>query len=200
MKNLLTFFLQGLLYLTPTVVTVYVIFFAVSKTDKLLGDLSIFSEITFPGLGLILIVALITLSGYLLPKLFTTQMAKMMKIFINRVPGVRTIYNSASDLMKALVGKERKFSTPVIVCLDEAGVMHRLGFITANDLSRLNIEGMIGVYLPNSYGLLGDLVIVPKSKIKKLDANPADVTKFIVSGGVTSIDEAEKKRKTDEQR
>lgn len=198
MKNIISCFVQGLLYLVPLVVTAYVVYIAVSYTDSLISGIGL-DSIAFPGLGLIVIVCLITGVGYFVPMLLTTSTSNLVKHLINKIPLVRVIYSSAQDLMKALVGKERKFSTPVLVSLDNDEVMHRLGFITSADLSRLDIEGMIAVYLPNSYGLLGDLVIVPKSKIKKLDVNSADVMKFIVSGGVTSIEEAEKKRTANEQ-
>ena len=56
---------------------------------------------------------------------------------------------------------------------------------------------MIAVMLPNSYGVLGDLVIVPRSKVKPINANSADVMKFIVSGGVASVDGSDDKQQDD---
>jgi uncharacterized membrane protein len=91
------------------------------------------------------------------------------------------------DLLSAFVGKERKFDKPVLVSLDSEGVLKRLGFITSEDLTDLGIVNKIAVYLPSSYGVLGELYIVPTDKIEIIDANSADVMKFIVSGGVTKV-------------
>ena len=97
------------------------------------------------------------------------------------------IYSSVKDLLSAFVGKERKFDKPVLVSLDKEGVLKRLGFITSDDLNDLGITDRIAVYLPSSYGVLGELYVVPKEKIELIDANSADVMKFIVSGGVTKV-------------
>ena len=66
--------------------------------------------------------------------------------------------------------------------------MEKLGFITNEDLSSLNIgEGKIAVYLPHSYNFSGNLFIVPRENVTPLAAPTAEVMKFIVSGGVTEI-------------
>ena len=50
-------------------------------------------------------------------------------------------------------------------------------------------DSMISVYLPFSYGIMGNLLIVEKRHVEVLDEKPSDVMKFIVSGGVTKIEE-----------
>lgn len=51
----------------------------------------------------------------------------------------------------------------------------------------LGIESeKVAVYFPHSYNFSGELFIVPAKQVKKLDAPPADVMKFIVSGGVAN--------------
>ena len=43
----------------------------------------------------------------------------------------------------------------------------------------------MAVYFPHSYNFSGELFIVPSEHVKKIDAPPSDVMKFIVSGGVS---------------
>ncbi|RLD62796.1 MAG: hypothetical protein DRJ01_05380 [Bacteroidetes bacterium] len=63
-----------------------------------------------------------------------------------------------------------------------------MGFITQTDLKFLGVEKKkIAVYLPSSYGILGELFIVPTENITPIDANSIDVMKFIVSGGVSKF-------------
>jgi len=65
-----------------------------------------------------------------------------------------------------------------------------LGFITQEDLSELKIaEGNMAVYVPLSYSFSGNLLIVPVDHITRVEASSTEVMKFIVSGGVTDIDD-----------
>ncbi len=192
MKKILSYFLQGLLYTVPIAVTIYVVYIVVAYADALIDKLNFLSFGHIPGMGLVVTFVLISMIGYFGPAIFSTSIAKLAVRLINKAPLIRTVYSSMKDLMNAFVGKERKFGTPVLVALDDAGNVSRLGFITSDDLSRLGIEGKIAVCLPSSYGVLGDLIIVPTRRVTKLDAHAADVMKFIVSGGVTTIEQPEK--------
>ncbi len=69
MKKLIRYFFQGLLYVVPLAVTIYVIAFAIVWVDGLLMDREFFNtgflaKYNFPGVGLILILMLLTLIGY----------------------------------------------------------------------------------------------------------------------------------------
>ena len=190
MKKLIGYFLQGLLYILPIVVTIYVIIALMRYVNRLLSGISFFAGSTNGmWIGLLLIIIIITIIGWLLPVMIKTPLVQFMQRTINSTPLVGIIYTSVKDLMSAFVGKKRKFGTPVLVSMDNEGIMHRLGFITQETTEQLGVEGMMAVYMPSSYGLLGDLVIVPESKVRKLDSTSADMMKFIVSGGVTKIND-----------
>lgn len=51
---------------------------------------------------------------------------------------------------------------------------------------------MVAIYFPHSYNFSGELYLVPANSVKKPDLSPAEVMKFIVSGGVTRIEFSEK--------
>ncbi len=193
MKKLAGYFFQGLLYIAPLAVTVYVIVLSFTWIDGLLRDLVIFTDgpfsgFNFPGLGLLVLVLLLTLIGFLGQRLITTPISSFFDALLRRAPLVKIIYTSVKELLSAFVGKERKFEQPVLVSLDEAGIVKRIGFLTAAHLADLGVEGgSIAVYMPSSYGLLGELVIVPASHVKPLDLNSTDVMKFVISGGVTEV-------------
>lgn len=192
MKRLIRYFFQGLLYIAPVAVTLYVIVFTFTWLDGLLRNLEVFnrepfSKFSFPGLGLITILLFVTVIGFFGQRLITTPISAFFSRMLEKAPLIKVIYSSVKDLLSAFVGKERKFDKPVLVSLDDTGVLKRLGFITSDDLSDLGIDDKISIYLPSSYGVLGELYIVPKDKIEPIDVNSADVMKFIVSGGVTKV-------------
>lgn len=193
MKQIASYFFQGLLYLAPVGITLYVIIFAFVWIDGLLRDLDIFHEgslsaYSFPGIGVLIILSGVTLVGFLGQKIISRPILAAFEHLLQKAPFIKIIYTSVKELLSAFVGKERKFEQPVLVRLDNHSVVRRLGFITATDLSQIGIpDGFIGVYLPSSYGLLGELVIVPAANVEPIEAHSAEVMKFIVSGGVSKV-------------
>ncbi len=193
MKKLASFFFQGLLFLAPIGITIYVIIYAFNRIDGLLRDLEIFhegplSQYSFPGFGVLIILVGVTVVGFLGQKLISRPLLFAVERLLTRAPIVNIIYSSVKELLSAFVGKERKFDQPVLVKIDGKGDLRRLGFITASDLSQIGIKKeYVGIYMPSSYGLLGELVIVPVSNIEYIDAHSTDVMKFIVSGGVSKV-------------
>ena len=45
------------------------------------------------------------------------------------------------------------------------------------------------VYLPHSYAISGQLFVVDKSYVRRINASSGEIMKLIVSGGVTEIEE-----------
>ena len=42
--------------------------------------------------------------------------------------------------------------------------------------------------MPQSYGFAGHILIVPVDRVKRIDADAAEVMAFIISGGVTQVE------------
>ena len=55
------------------------------------------------------------------------------------------------------------------------------------------MDQFVTVYVPHSYAISGITYIVPTSRIKKFPkgVSAAEAMKYVVSGGVTTVDEAE---------
>ena len=88
------------------------------------------------------------------------------------------------------MGSKRKFDRPVLVKLGGGSEVERLGFITQTDLSHIGVgEGKVAVYLPHAFNWSGNLYIVPMANVTPIDARAADVMKFVVSGGVSHVDD-----------
>ncbi len=184
----MNYFLQGLLYLAPFGITGYIIYVIFNFTDNLLDDiLEKFLKTDIPGLGIVVIFFFLVLVGII----GTSILAQPFKILFNRLlkrtPLLKLIYSAFNDLFSAFVGKERKFSRPVIVLVNPVSNLEKLGFLTSEDLSRIDEKEKVAVYFPHSYNFSGELFIVPKEQVRPLDLNPAVVMKYIVSGGVSDI-------------
>jgi len=109
---------------------------------------------------------------------------------LDRAPLIKTLYTSIGDLLSAFVGEKKRFNKPVLVKISADGGVEKLGFITEEDLSELGIAGdKIAVYLPHSYNFSGNLFIVSRDRVTPIDRNASEVMKFIVSGGVSKVED-----------
>jgi len=189
MNKLIRYFLQGLLLISPLAITIYAIWVSFEFVDGLLIQyLTELIGFKIPGLGLIIILTFITLIGIIGSSILLEPLLKSLDKIISQAPLVKIIYTSIKDFMSAFVGKDKKFTEPVLVKLSQDFDMERLGFITQHDLSGLGISvEKVAVYLPHSYTFSGNLVIVPVANITALTANSTEVMKFIVTAGVTAI-------------
>jgi len=117
-----------------------------------------------------------------------TVLARPFRRLINRLiekaPLVKVIYTSIRDLLSAFVGKEKKFDRPVLVVVNTISNLEKMGFLTQDDLTDLDIKDKVSVYFPHSYNFSGEMFVVPAELVRPLNMPAADAMKFIVSGGV----------------
>jgi len=182
-RILLGFFFKGLLLLVPVTVLVWALWQSLAFLDGII-------KMDVPGLGLLLLLVIITLAGWLASSFLFQPFIGLGEELLRRVPFLNTLYGAVRDLMEALVGSKRRFNRPVLVKLDRSSDLEKVGFITEDDLTHLGIPGgRVAVYLPHAFNWSGNLGIVPVENVTPLHADPADVMKFVVSGGVSKVAE-----------
>ena len=192
-RILLKYFIQGLLYIAPVAITIYALVISFEFLDQLVAsNIEKIIGIRIPGLGILTIVVFVTLIGFFGSTFVFNPIMRYFDRAISKAPLVKIIYSSVRDLLLAFVGNQKKFTEPVIVSFGAGMEMERLGFLTQNDLSHLGIEeDKVTVYLPASYSVMGEVVVVPRRNVRPLHVPPADIMKFIVSGGVTRVGQNE---------
>ena len=136
MKRISQYFLQGLLFLVPLVVTIYVIYWVFVRIDGVLN-------FPVPGLGFIVTIVFITLVGFAASNFLTRNLVQLVDRIFARLPLVKMIYTAIKDLVNAFVGDKKSFNRPV-------------------------------------------QVVVDREQIMPMSADPGEVMKLIVSGGVSS--------------
>ena len=182
MRTLTRSFAQGLLVLAPVAITIWVVVFTVTTLDDWL-------DTGIPGLGIVIAAIGITIIGYLTGNVVGNKLLEWLEAGMQRVPLIRILYNALRDLFGAFVGGKRKFDKPVAVEMNQHG-LKVLGFLTAEHFDDPQLEGHVSVYLPESYNFAGNLVVVPRERVRPLDADGAEFMAFIVSGGVTAMNAA----------
>ena len=179
MKRISQYFLQGLLFLVPLAVTLYVVYKVFVKIDRLL-------DFPVPGLGFLVTIVFITLVGFAASNFLTRNIVNLVDRIFARLPLVKMIYTAIRDLVHAFVGDKKGFRRPVQVVIDRESNLRVIGFATRDSLDSFGIKDSIAVYLPQAYNFAGNLIIVDREKVTPLSADPGDVMKLIVSGGVSS--------------
>jgi uncharacterized membrane protein len=147
-------------------------------------------NLPYPGVGFVIILSVITLFGYLTSNFAFKTFSNWFDLGMNRVPLVKLIYSSIKDLLAAFVGDKKKFDRPVLVRINKENQLHRIGFVTQQDLSELGLKDMVVVYFPQSYAVAGDHFVVPRENVQPLNILGPIAMKFIISGGVSGFSQA----------
>jgi len=203
-KRLFTYILNGLLISLPLFVTCYVIWTLFSFLDGLIPKL-IYSRKTLEefeeqgrtvwGWGILSLIVILLLLGWLGTRFINQPLRKAFDRALDQVPLIKTIYKSLTELLGAFVGSKKRFNQPVLVKISNDPEVQVIGFITDSDLHQLgDIQNKVGVYIPMSYSFSGHLLIVSTRNIVRIEQNPVDVMKYIVSGGVVEIEDGEEKQ------
>ena len=196
-------FFQGVIVLAPIGVTIWVVVSLFNWVDNFLPNLlnfifpQQFAEVNgqipkVTGLGFLLAIGLVLLIGWLSSLFFVERLMSIFDKILERTPGVKIIYSSVKDFLEAFAGNKKKFDEPVLVNVDSTDVW-RIGFITQKNSVHFGMDQFVTVYVPHSYAISGITFIVPATRIKKLPkgVSAAEAMKYVVSGGVTTVDDAE---------
>jgi uncharacterized membrane protein len=137
----------------------------------------------------LLVVSIILAVGFITRGVVARQILDFFEGIIEKAPGLSFIFGTTKDMTEAFVGEKKKFTKPVLVNVGEG--VYRMGFITQEDMKIIEMPGHSAVYLPYSYGLSGEMLIVETGKVKPIDVESSHWTKYIISGGVAELNEME---------
>lgn len=186
LKQLLSYLLSGIILTVPLAATIYILVYVFETIDGVI-------PVDIPGLGLAIIILVFTFVGFLGSSIIAQPFITYFNKLLERMPLIKTLYSSIKDLLSAFVGQKKSFNQPVLVKMGEGIEMERIGFITNSDLESIGIEGeKVVVYFPHSYAFSGNIFVVPKKNVSLINGKSADMMKFIVSGGVSDVNEKSK--------
>ena len=189
MKKLFTYFIQGLVLISPIGLTVYIVFRIFMVTDGLLSVyLADQLGVNVPGLGILIIFVFLVILGMVGETILARPIKNLINRILEKTPFLKLIYSAINDLFSAFIGKERKFHRPVMALLNKENNLWKIGFITRDTPIKIDDNEIVAVYFPFSYAFTGEIFFLPASSIRPLEMAPTDAMKFIVSGGVSGAD------------
>ena len=196
-------FFQGVIVLAPIGITVWVIVSLFNWVDNFLPNiLNTLFPIRFAsvngqipkvtGLGFVVVISLVLMVGWLSSLYFMEKLVSVFDKVLEKTPGIKIIYSSVKDFLEAFAGNKKKFDVPVLVNVDSQDVW-RIGFITQENTAHFGMSDYLTVYVPHSYAISGITFIIPITRIKKLPKgiSAAEAMKYVVSGGVTTVEDEE---------
>ena len=182
-RKIIGYFLQGLLVVIPIAATVGILVWIYKGLTSWLD----IGRVSWGAFGLYCLMAIgsILIIGLFTRGVIAKQLMDVFEGIIEKAPGLNLIFGTTKDLTHAFVGEKKKFNKPVVVEVS-AGIF-RMGFMTQTTMESIDMPDHVAVYFPSSYAFSGDMLIVQKDKIRRLDLEGSDVTKFVLSGGAAEL-------------
>ena len=183
-RSLARWFLRGLIVVVPVAAIAAAVYWVFVELDTWINLEPLLNR-KVPGAGFVLTIAVITLIGFFASNFATRWIFAAIEDLLEHTPLVKLVYTSIKDVVDAFVGEKKKFDRPVLVSLVEGGDLATIGFLTRDGLKDIGLPGHVAVYVPQAYNIGGNVVVVPKGRVRPLSADPGAVMTFVVSGGVT---------------
>ncbi len=136
-------------------------------------------------------VVLIGLLGFLTRYYVGKKLVQLMDYVLMNVPLLGKIYGTVKQVNQAFTSeKKSSFKQVVMVEFPRKGLFS-VGFVTAEQVKTDEGESIISIFVPTTPNpTTGFLLVLPESKVVKLDMSVADGIKYIVSLGAVPPENA----------
>jgi len=183
MKTLSKYFLNGLIVLVPIAATGFVVMGVLQFTEGLLGR---HLPLHFPGIGLLAVLGLILVVGWLSSYWILRRFLDYGEKMLSTIPVIKFVYNSVKQLSTAVFDSQNLFKQAVLVPYPHAGAK-ALGFVMA-DLSKPIVDRLteecVCVFIPLSLNMTAGVnIILPKREIIPLDVTSESALQYILTAG-----------------
>ena len=193
-------FFKGILISAPIIITLYIawglIKFFDKKTSPLLGTF----PFEIPGFGLITVFIFFAIIGFITTGLLGRIFSSFIEKILSKMPVLRNIYSGLKQLFEAILAKKsNSFREVVLLEYPRKGIW-AMGFLTGEtkgEVNRKTKNQMANIFLPTTPNpTSGFLLFVPKKDILRLTMTVEEGIKMIISAGMLTPSENQKKIKS----
>jgi uncharacterized membrane protein len=190
LKKVFRYFIQGIIILAPIGITAYVLYWLFEKVDGILRPaVYAVTNVNIPGIGFVIILLFVILVGWISSNFLMGSAINFFDQIMERTPGIKFIYSSTKDFFEAFAGDKKRFNKAVLanVFAEEVWIV---GFLTDEEMKKFDMGAdKVAVYVPQSYNFAGQLYILPRDKIRKIEhLSAGEAMKYAVTGGVVDLD------------
>jgi uncharacterized membrane protein len=190
------YFITGLLVLVPLAITAWVLNFVIGTLDQslLLVPSELRPRTYIPGLGAIITLAFVFLTGLLTNNLVGKWFLRMWERLLQRIPVVNSIYGSVKQVSDTLLSSSgNAFRKAVLVPYPHEN-SYTIAFLTGvpgGDVKNHLVGDYVSVYVPTTPNpTSGFFLMMERSRVVELDMTVDAALKYIVSMGVVAPDAA----------
>lgn len=187
MKLLSRYFLRGTIFFLPFGLTIYVLLMLViwSETIASAGLKAVIPEMYFPGFGLILAISFLILLGFFVSQPTFGQIFAFVELPFKNVPLVKSIYTAVRSFADYFSPDAGHSAQQVVIVKHPDWDIEFVGFVTRKDFSDLPKEfprNKVAVYVPLSYQIGGNTVMIPPDWLRPVDMKVEDAMRSILTG------------------
>jgi uncharacterized membrane protein len=186
-KHLKSHIFRGLLAVIPLALTAFAIKILYTTIDKrITGLVEELIGFSFPGLGVLLLVAVLYFLGLIISNVLGQQIFGLLDRIASRIPLVKTTYNVGRQLSSTFSLPEKQvFRRAVLVQYLKPGIW-TIGFVTGTIIDKSNNdELLLKVFIPTPPNpISGTMVVVKESQTRDPGWSIDEALKAVISGGV----------------
>jgi uncharacterized membrane protein len=191
MKFIRRQFLTGLLVLAPTAITAYIVWKGFITIDNLLKPLQRkVPIIDIPGLGFVIVLLLILITGFLASNLLGRRFIGGAEALMNRLPLVRRIYTAVKQLSEVFLTEKKTVFRRVVMIRYPHKDSYAIAFVTNEAspyFSSMVREELVPVFIPTTPNpTSGFMLMLPTRDIIDVDLGIEEAMKMVISGGAFS--------------
>jgi len=195
MWRLRNYFLAGIVVAAPMGVTLYVTWAFVSFVDESIKPLipdaynpENYVHLSFPGLGLLIMLVALTLLGALAANFFGQTLLETGERLVARMPIMRGVYNATKQILETVTTPSgASFRQAAMIEYPRKGLW-TICFITgeADGEVQYRMGGpVVSVYVPTTPNpTSGFLIFAPRADIIPLDMTVEEAVKLVISMGL----------------
>ncbi|MDE2291836.1 MAG: DUF502 domain-containing protein [Elusimicrobia bacterium] len=188
-RRIKRYLITGFLVLTPLSVSLLLLSWFVGWIDGLLSPLAqAMLGRGVPGIGLALALVLVLGTGWLSSNIIGQQVLDAVEDMVLHVPVLAWLYKTIKQLTDVLSPDSKSALRNVVLVEYPREGVYQLGFTTG----QTRREGMdepeelTSVYVPTNHFYIGDVLLVPSSRLRKTDMTLQQGIQFFLSAGASA--------------
>lgn len=196
-QRLRGYFFAGLLVTAPIGITVWIAWTILSFIDSRVTPLipvdynpNTYLPFEFPGLGLIILIIVMTTVGALTTMLLGRTLVSMGERLLSRMPVIRSIYSATKQIIETVLASQSDAFRQVVLFEYPRRGSWALGFVTGatrGEVQNVTSDDVVNVFLPTTPNpTSGYLLFLPRRELIALDMSVEDGIKMIISGGIVT--------------
>ena len=181
------YLVTGVLVLAPISISLSLLLWLGGWVDRLLLPLTVaVLGRHVPGLGLATATLLTLCVGWLGSNIIGKQVVEVLEDLLLHVPVFSWVYRTVKPLAEVFSpASAAAFRSVVMVEYPREGV-YQLGFATGTVTPMADGEPLTSVYVPTNHLYIGDVILVPPSKVKETSMSLQQGVQFFLSAGATA--------------